>query len=142
MAQSELFELATRIDRLMRRMNASLTARAPGFDPDGVGPVGGMILLTIGDLEPAPMQRIADTMARDKAQLSRMVSALERRGLVERHRHASDKRSSLLSLSQEGAAFVEAIKGVLADTLDDLLDPLDAAERRRLIALLTKIEAR
>ncbi len=142
MVERDVSELATRIDRLMRRMNAGVITRAPGFDPDRVGPLGGMILLTIADLQPVAMQRVADMMARDKAQLSRMVSELERRGLVERASDAADKRTSLVSLTQQGEGFVDAIRGVLTDVLGEILEPLNADERRSLAALLAKIEAR
>ena len=46
------FELAVQVDRLMRRMNAGIEARAPLFDTDRVGPIGGMILLTIAEVQP------------------------------------------------------------------------------------------
>ena len=139
MPTDDPYELAYQIDRLMRRMNAGITARAPRFDPDRIGPIGGMILLTLADLEPVTMQRVADMMARDKAQLSRTISVLERRGLIERSAHGSDKRSSLLSLTSSGAKFVETIKHSLTDVLDDVLAPLSEPERRQLLALLEKL---
>ena len=42
-------ELALQIDRLMRRIHAELHPRANDFDHEGVGPIGGMLLLTIGE---------------------------------------------------------------------------------------------
>lgn len=139
MAETNAYELATQIDRLMRRLNAGVAARAPLFDPERIGPIGGMILLTIADLQPVPLQRIADAMARDKAQLSRMISNLERRGLITRAPCKQDKRSLLLSLTREGEAFVDTIKRTLTEVLGDILEPLGADEQSQLMALLVKI---
>ncbi|MEO0590625.1 MAG: MarR family transcriptional regulator [Pseudomonadota bacterium] len=139
MADTDAYELASQIDRLMRRMNAGVAARAPLFDPERIGPIGGMILLTIADLQPVPLQRVADAMARDKAQLSRVISHLERRGLIERAPCEDDKRSLLLSLTQEGDGFVETIKRTLTEVLGAILEPLDAQEQAQLMALLVKI---
>ncbi|MEO0872309.1 MAG: MarR family transcriptional regulator [Pseudomonadota bacterium] len=139
MADNDAYELATQIDRLMRRMNAGVAARAPLFDPERIGPIGGMILLTIADMQPVPLQRVADAMARDKAQLSRMISNLERRGLITRAPCEEDKRSLLLSLTDKGEAFVLEIKRTLSEVLGAILEPLDAHEQAQLMALLVKI---
>lgn len=139
MAEDNSYELAFQVDRFMRRMNAGVQARVPIFDTDRIGPIGGMILMTLSEIEPAPMQRLVEMMARDKAQLSRTISVLERRGLIERSAHGSDKRSSLLSLTSSGAKFVETIKHSLTEVLDDVLAPLSEPERRQLLALLEKL---
>ncbi|MEO1731082.1 MAG: winged helix DNA-binding protein [Pseudomonadota bacterium] len=139
MSQNDPYELAYQIDRLMRRMNAGLERRAPRFDPERVGPIGGMILLTIAELQPVAMQHVADVMARDKAQLSRSISVLERHALLHRSAHESDKRSSLLSLTEKGADFVDGLKGSLTDVLGDVLGPLTGTEREQLLGLLKKL---
>ena len=139
MTKTDAYELATQIDRLMRRMNAGVAARAPLFDPERIGPIGGMILLTIADLQPVPLQRVADTMARDKAQLSRMVSHLERRGLIARAPSEEDKRSVLFTLTHEGESFIDAIKHTLTEVLGAILEPLNESERAQLMALLVKV---
>ncbi|MEM6909089.1 MAG: winged helix DNA-binding protein [Pseudomonadota bacterium] len=139
MAEHDPYELAHQIDRLMRRINAGVVVRAPVFDTERVGPIGGMILLTIAEVEPSPMQQIADAMARDKAQLSRAVSMLERRGLVMKSPHASDQRSTLLRLTEKGHAFVQQIRATLADVIDTALEPLSPAERAQLLEMLSKL---
>ena len=138
MADSDPYELAYQIDRLMRRMNAGLEARAPIFDTDRIGPIGGMVLLTLADIQPAPMQRIVEVMARDKAQISRTLAMLERRELIAKSANTEDARSSLLSLTDKGAGFVEQIKATLDTVLSEILEPLSAQEQTQLLALLAK----
>lgn len=138
MDDDEPLELAFQVDRFMRRLNARVHSQAPNFDSDRVGPIGGMILLTLAEVQPAPMAQIVTMMSRDKAQLSRMFSSLERRGLVSRSMNEADQRSSLLSLTTEGEDFVETIKQVVAGAISELLEPLTADERARLLKLLAK----
>lgn len=138
MAEEDPLEFAFQVDRFMRRLNARVHARAPEFDREKVGPIGGMILLTLAEVQPAPMQRIATMMGRDKAQLSRMFSSLERRGLVLRSSNKDDQRSSLLSLTQNGEEFVTTIKQVVAGAIGELLNPLSESERAEMLRLLSK----
>ncbi|MEL7199811.1 MAG: MarR family transcriptional regulator [Pseudomonadota bacterium] len=134
----ESLELAFQVDRFMRRLNARVHSQAPAFDAERVGPIGGMILLTLAEVQPAPMTQIVTMMGRDKAQLSRMFSNLEGRGLVSRSENRTDQRSSLLSLTAEGEDFVKTIKQVVASAIGELLEPLSAQERSMLLKLLVK----
>ena len=84
------------------------------------------------------MQRIVEVMARDKAQISRTLAMLERRELVAKSANKEDARSSLLSLTDKGAGFVEHIKATLDTVLSGILDPLSAEEQTQLLALLAK----
>lgn len=131
-------EFAFQVDRFMRRLNARIHAQAPLFDEERIGPIGGMILMALAEAQPTPMQTIARMLGRDKAQLSRMFNNLERRGLVARAANAADQRSSLLSLTKKGEAFVERIKGVVGGVVGELVEPLTPAERDELLRLLSK----
>ncbi len=139
MSEHDPLELAFEVDRLMRRMNAGIETRAPIFDTDRIGPVGGMILLTIAEVQPVAMQEISLMMARDKGQLSRAISLLERRGLVARAPNKLDQRSTLLNLTLKGEQLVGAIKTNLDEVLSELLAPLNEAERGQLLTLLKKL---
>jgi len=77
-------------------------------------------------------------MGRDKAQLSRMFSRLERDELISRSANAEDQRSSLLQLTPKGEAFVTKIKGVVGGAIEELVEPLEASESEELLRLLSK----
>ena len=138
MAGEDPLEFAFQVDRFMRRLNARVHAQAPEFDREKVGPIGGMILMTLAEVQPAPMQRIATMMGRDKAQLSRMFSSLERKGLVTRSANSLDQRSSLLRLTPKGDQLVIAIKQAVGGAVSELLAPLDPEERVEMLRLLAK----
>ncbi|MEM1052858.1 MAG: MarR family transcriptional regulator [Pseudomonadota bacterium] len=132
-------ELALQIDRLMRRLNARIHVQAPQFDQHNIGPIGGMILLTLAEVQPASIQTISQLMGRDKGQLSRLFSNLERRDLVLRINNPADQRSHLLRLTPGGEEFVISVKQVLDGAVHELLAPLDEAEKAEMVRLLEKI---
>ncbi len=132
-------EIARAMDRLMRRIHAGLNATAADFDTHNLGPAGGILLLTLADLEPAPIKDVVHAMQRDKSQLTRSLHALERKGLVERHADPADGRAVLLTLTQEGRRTAARLNEAVAEVLDGLLSPLSVQERAELKALLARV---
>ena len=132
--------IAILVDRLMRRIHGGIHARAKEFDTENVGPGGGMILLTLADIEPAPVQSIARLMARDKSQMTRAIKSLEGKGLIDRSSEASDARISLLRLTDKGQRTVERIQKALTTVISEILDPLQADEKTTLEQLLESVD--
>ena len=131
-------EIARLVDRLMRRIHAALNAKSGEFDHHRVGPQGGILLITLGEIEPAPIQELVRRLARDKSQITRNVQSLERRGLIERRPDPGDARVSILALTAEGRKTVGELEVAIAEVLDDILSPLTAPDRHALKALLSK----
>ncbi|MET3666570.1 helix-turn-helix domain-containing GNAT family N-acetyltransferase [Caulobacter sp. 1776] len=76
----------------------------------------------------------------DSGYLSRLLRALERQGLVVVEASAADRRARVARLTPRGRIEVEAYD-VQSDRLaQSLIDPLDAAQRRRLIAAMGEVE--
>ncbi|MEL6481087.1 MAG: MarR family transcriptional regulator, partial [Pseudomonadota bacterium] len=111
----------------MRRLHAALNADAPRFDHHRIGPVVGMILLTISDEEPARPSAIVDRLARDKSQVTRLLQLLEAKGLVSRQPDPGDRRATRLILTERGRETVAVLQDAIARALDELLAPLDEA---------------
>ncbi|MEO1641356.1 MAG: MarR family transcriptional regulator [Pseudomonadota bacterium] len=128
--------LAIHLDRLVRRIHASLSARAKTFDTDRVGPGGAILLLTLDEMGTAPLHRLAARLVRDKSQLTREVASLERKGMVRRQDCATDARVSLLSLTAKGAALVKTHQHALAEVLEETLQGMAEADKQKLAALL------
>lgn len=74
-----------------------------------------------------------------KNTLSRAIASLERRGLIVRQRHPTDKRSWLLSLTDAGRTIFEETLPRFVHVQDEMLKPLTARERETLSVLLAKI---
>ena len=132
-------DIARLVDRLLRHIHGGLNAKAPEFDTHDVGQAGGLLLLTVADLEPVSSAALVETLARDKSQVARMIAALERKGLVERTPHPSDARSSLLALSATGRDAVCEIRVATAKVISHILAPLSDAEKDTLRGLLGQV---
>ena len=133
------YEVAYLVDRFMRRISANLHDKALAVDTDRVGPFGGMILLTLSDIQPAPISLLVAQMGRDKSQMTRAISSLEKKGMIERRTCEEDARVSVLELTSKGTSFVGDIKSVLSIVIDEILTPLSTKERQSLIEALRKI---
>ena len=132
-------DTARLVDRLLRRLHAGLNATACDFDRHKVGPVGGMVLLTLAEIEPARIQDLVVATARDKSQMTRLVQTLEGKGLVERQEDPADARSSILALTSAGRNTVAELEQALARVLDEVLSPLTEAESESFKEILRKI---
>ena len=139
MLMNDPYEVAYLVDRFMRRIAAGLHHKALEIDTERVGPLGGMLLLTLSDIEPAPIHRLVDQMGRDKSQMTRSIKSLEEKGMIERFPSQEDGRVSLLKLTQKGDEFVLQIKVILSIVIDTILEPISEKERRGLIEMLRKI---
>lgn len=136
---SDPYELAYLVDRFMRRIAAGLHTKALEIDTDRVGPFGGMVLLTLSDIQPTPIHKLVDQMGRDKSQMTRTIKSLEEKGMIDRQSCPEDGRVSLLLLSDKGQDFVVQIKAILSNVIDGILTPVSKPERDGLIEVLRKI---
>ena len=132
-------EIGQLMDRFMRHIHCELGRKAPSFDPDRVGPAGGLVLMTLADLEPVPLNELVRFIARDKAQITRLLQSLDRKGLVEKSISPIDGRICVVALSEKGQDTVARLKLALAETIDGLLTPLNVQERNTLKSLLKRV---
>jgi DNA-binding MarR family transcriptional regulator len=89
----------------------------------------------------ATQSDLAAHSGRDKAQLARLVRGLRDRGLLEAVADEADKRSTRLSLSEEGKAMFAALHvhdGALAEAA---LAGIPETERATLLDLLARVHA-
>lgn len=81
----------------------------------------GTATLTIADL--------ADQIGRSPSATSRLVSALEARGLVRRREEVADRRQRTLEVTPSGRSLLAQIDGARAEQFLAIVRPLPAAER-------------
>lgn len=131
-------DTAVLVDGLMRRIHTGLHPKAAAIDVDKVGPVGGMVLFAIEELQPVPLLKLGRATARDKSQMTRLVHALEAKNLIQRSAAKTDARVSLISLTTKGRRLVSELRSILRGVVDETLSGLDAKERKTLHHLLEK----
>ena len=133
-------QIARLVDRFMRRIHAGVHHRAQAFDSDQIGQLGGMTLLTLADIEPAPIQELVRAMARDKSQMTRTLKRLSEKGMISREMSATDGRVCLVRLTPKGLEAVDGLRRILAQTIGEILEPMSEANRSDLETLLSQID--
>jgi DNA-binding MarR family transcriptional regulator len=75
----------------------------------------------------------------DPSSMVGTIDELELQGLVERRRHPTDRRAHALHLTPGGRRTLAAGRELARSAQDDLLAPLDEAEREQLHGLLLRL---
>jgi DNA-binding MarR family transcriptional regulator len=92
--------------------------------------------------EPLPAHAIAGRLLVSSASMTSLIDTLERRGLIERRPHPTDRRKILIHLTGDAQRIVDqqlpAIHAVIARAISDLTE----SDRQQLLASLTKIRTR
>jgi DNA-binding MarR family transcriptional regulator len=89
--------------------------------------------------EPLAPHVIADQLLVSSASMTSLLDTLERRGLVERHRHPNDRRKLLVHLSNEARGTVDQMLPVIHAVITAAVGDLSETECERLIKSLTAI---
>jgi DNA-binding MarR family transcriptional regulator len=87
----------------------------------------------------ASQRELGDELDLDRSTIADLVGRLEANGLIERRRHAGDRRRNTLDLSTRGAAVLEQLRpdvGTVEHVLTDALSEPERLELRRLLGLV------
>jgi DNA-binding MarR family transcriptional regulator len=99
-------------------------------------------LARIEALQPVALRELVATSSIDKAQLSRVVTALTERGYVERSAHATDARSAQLKLTAAGRKLIKALAASALDRDRIFRECLTQKEIDQLVSTLARLKAR
>ncbi|MEL8056015.1 MAG: MarR family transcriptional regulator [Pseudomonadota bacterium] len=139
--REDYLSLALDIDRLMRRIHANLHPKAQAVDAEKVGQLGGVILMTIQDLEPVLLRDLSAHLSRDKAQMTRHVQMLERKHLLSRKPSKGDGRKILIELTDRGNELVKAFQHELSNVIADMLPDADESEIKQFSKMVRRMIA-
>jgi DNA-binding MarR family transcriptional regulator len=106
--------------------------------PLGIEPRHFGALTTLAATGPIPQAELARNLGVSGASVVQMVDHLERRGLVERRRLDTDRRTQVLYLMPGAPELLEQARGLAVATVDVRLGPLSRRETARLSALLAR----
>jgi DNA-binding MarR family transcriptional regulator len=103
---------------------------------------GTLSLLSLIGLNPGISQNdLASTVVMKKSAVTKLIGELEAKGLVIRDKPKSDRRFNALSLSLEGEALWQELRGRLQERQEFLLQPLNLRDRDRLFGLMHRLVA-
>jgi DNA-binding MarR family transcriptional regulator len=83
--------------------------------------------------------RLSAVIAFDRSTLGSVLERLQTKSLIERRPAPEDKRVKLLYLTKSGVALLGDIKPSVERAQARMLQPLDPADRKKLLALLTQL---
>jgi DNA-binding MarR family transcriptional regulator len=97
------------------------------------------VLMSLRDKVVVNARDICLLLRHDSGALTRVLDQLERRGLVERHRSTTDRRSVELRLTERGRQAVADLVPMIVETLNLELRDFSHAEIDELLRLLNKL---
>jgi DNA-binding MarR family transcriptional regulator len=111
---------------------------------DRLGAVGGhrrefSLLTALDESGPDSQAALSRRCGIDRSDMVALVNDLALGGLLERRPDETDRRRNVVSLTAAGRERLQALREVIAAAQDELLAPLSASERERLVALLTTV---
>jgi DNA-binding MarR family transcriptional regulator len=135
-------ELRTCASFLLKRLGFAVKDRmVEAFDEAGLSGYHHSVLALL-DEEPRETQAmIADALGYDRSHLVGVLDELEEQALIARRRDPTDRRRHLVSLTPAGKEALTRLRAIVKRVDDDFFEPLDAAERKQLKALLARLAA-
>lgn len=88
--------------------------------------------------EPISQIEISRRMLSSRANVTKLIDLLEKRGFVKRH-DCGDRRVNLVGLTDKGAKFIEETVADVAGFAEMTMKPLSKQQKRTLISLLAKL---
>ena len=90
---------------------------------------------------PLTGRAIAEQLLVTSASMTSLLDTLERRGLIERHRHPTDRRMVQILLTAQARRIVDQVLPAIQATITRALVGVPEPERQQLITSLTTIQA-
>lgn len=100
------------------------------------------VIAVLAEGRPISAQLLSEAAAMDKVTVSRTVKVLLDQELISRRRNETDRRSSLLSLTDKGQETYEKVAPLALKAEKALLEGEDEAELKRLVDLLNRLKTK
>jgi len=97
------------------------------------------VLSALDEFGPASQVGLGRRCGIDPSDMVALMTVLTGDGLVERTPDPGDRRRNLVSITRAGRDRLDALGSIVTGVQADLLEPLSAADRSRLVALLTSV---
>jgi DNA-binding MarR family transcriptional regulator len=120
------------------RMMSAIRSR---LEPTGLTPAAATVLLALADQPGLPLGQLAEALAVQTPNMTKLVKRLEGQGLIRRATPRGDRRRIALVLTAKGKARCRQAQALLAE--HDVLTSsiLRGEERRRLVAMVGRMLA-
>jgi DNA-binding MarR family transcriptional regulator len=96
-------------------------------------------LATLAEVGPASQAELSRRTAIDGSDMVATLNELADEGYVERSPDPDDRRRNVVTITPAGRRYLDRLDRILGRAQDQLLAPLSAADRTRLVSLLTQV---
>ncbi len=128
-------QLRAVIGRLSRWLRPTAAATAAGLTPTGVA-----VLLRVVRHGPVRLADLSAAEGINPTMLSRVISDLVQDGLVQRTSDEGDRRSAWAEATRAGIALAQQMRRERTDAVNQALERLSGADRRRIEQAVTALE--
>jgi MarR family transcriptional regulator, lower aerobic nicotinate degradation pathway regulator len=97
------------------------------------------VLASLREFGPASQATLSRRTGIYRSDLVALINGLTDAGLIERTPDPTDRRRNVISMTATGRRQLTRLDKVVADVQDELLEPLNRAEREQLVGLLTRV---
>jgi DNA-binding MarR family transcriptional regulator/GNAT superfamily N-acetyltransferase len=100
----------------------------------------GRVIYELAHHERATATHLGEELGLDGGYLSRVIRALQRRGVLEKRASEEDRRRHLLSLTEEGQEAFAQLNAASRADIGAMLDELPVAEQERLVHAMSTVQ--
>jgi DNA-binding MarR family transcriptional regulator len=122
--------------RLQRVFNTRLSSQARAVNLSGPRL---RLLLAVEEEGRLRMGDLADDLGVTARTITSLVDALQREGLLSRLPDPTDRRATLLELTEKARTQFEQVRSLQMELGEELVAPLDTQQRRQLLDLLGRL---
>lgn len=122
--------------KLKQYSAAALRENAIGLTPEQF-----LLVDLLWNQGPMTQQAMADMMQKDKNSVTKLVDALEAKGMLVRKKNENDRRSNLLVLTQKAEDMKSGAKEKGISVLDKMLEGISEDELKAFLVTLNKMNA-
>jgi DNA-binding MarR family transcriptional regulator len=109
-------------------------------EPAGLTPARLRVLGTLVREGPSIMHHLSDELGVTPRAITALIDGLEEDGLVERQRHPSDRRATVIALTDQGRKVTESWWDEHIDRTSEIFSGLGERDQRTLLRILRKVE--
>ena len=87
-----------------------------------------------------PQKELANRTRKEQATITRYLDTLERKGLIVRNRHKTDRRSYLITLTDKAHELIRIVQPMTVELADKLIEGIDQNDLDTFVAVLAQLK--
>lgn len=108
--------------------------------PYGITPGQWNLINQLDQAGELSQKQLAERTRKEQATITRYLDTLERKGLVVRKQHKSDRRAHAISITDQARDLVASVQPITVDAADRLIEGIDQADLDTFVSVLAKLK--